>query len=214
MGQQYAEQQGLNLFCDLSTHYIYVTLNAKNQFRAPTEWGVVLRPACLQENTSTTSHDAAGDPAGGSANLHSSQELRCFACDSERVRSCWLTAMRLAKYGKQLKENYKAFKNKQAESLNHREYNSFTVPHSQFLYKLFNLILVAAKWIKQLHFVPFIKFKWVGYLDINGVFVNEEVGPVGRKITGSCCDVLIKFPFCKLSTGFDGKAFQALKVTS
>ncbi|XP_018322316.1 growth factor receptor-bound protein 14-like [Agrilus planipennis] len=37
--------------------------------------------------------------------------------------------MRLAKYGKQLRENYRAFKNKQTENINPKEYNSYTVPN-------------------------------------------------------------------------------------
>ncbi|XP_049822455.1 growth factor receptor-bound protein 14 isoform X2 [Aethina tumida] len=119
-----AEHQGLTHWCEVGAYQVYGTLNAKNQFRAPTEWGLCLRP-CGVDTSDSTSPDADREPSRSS----SAHELRCFACDSERVRSCWLTAMRLAKYGKQLKENYKAFKNKQAESLNHREYNSFTVPH-------------------------------------------------------------------------------------
>lgn len=35
----------------------------------------------------------------------------------------------LFQYGKQLRENYRAFKNKQAESINPKDYNSYTVPN-------------------------------------------------------------------------------------
>ncbi|XP_044266886.1 growth factor receptor-bound protein 14-like isoform X2 [Tribolium madens] len=101
---------GLNFFAELSNYHVYTTLNAKNQFRAPTEWGICLRPSGVDTEDETP-------------------DLKCIACDSERVRSCWLTAMRLAKYGKQLRENYRAFKNKQTESINPKDYNSYTVPN-------------------------------------------------------------------------------------
>ncbi|KDR11446.1 Growth factor receptor-bound protein 10, partial [Zootermopsis nevadensis] len=77
----------LQVLVRLSDCNVYVPLNARKQFRAPTEFGL-----CL-----TGEREA----------------LHCLACESERVRTCWLTAMRLAKYGKQLRENYRAFKNKQ-----------------------------------------------------------------------------------------------------
>jgi hypothetical protein len=35
----------------------------------------------------------------------------------------------LLQYGKQLRENYRAFKNKQTESINPKDYNSYTVPN-------------------------------------------------------------------------------------
>ncbi|KAF2880743.1 hypothetical protein ILUMI_25415 [Ignelater luminosus] len=101
---------GLTVFARLADYHVYTTLNAKNQFHAPTEWGLCLRPSGVD-----TEDESPG--------------LRCLACDSERARTCWLTAMRLAKYGKQIRENYRAFKNKQAETINTKEYNSYTVPN-------------------------------------------------------------------------------------
>lgn len=74
-----AEAGQLQVFARLSEYHVYTTLNAKAQFRAPTEWGLCLRPT----------RDAQDDDQGS--------ELRCLACDSERARTCWLTAMRLAK---------------------------------------------------------------------------------------------------------------------
>ncbi|XP_076162317.1 growth factor receptor-bound protein 14 isoform X5 [Ptiloglossa arizonensis] len=44
--------------------------------------------------------------------------LKVVAFHGEKSRVCWLAAMRLAKYGKQLRENYRAFKNKQCEQSN------------------------------------------------------------------------------------------------
>jgi hypothetical protein len=77
----------LQVLARLSECNVYTALNARVHFCAPTEFAL-----CL---------------AGGR------EALRCLACESERARTCWLTAMRLAKYGKQLRENYRAFKNKQ-----------------------------------------------------------------------------------------------------
>lgn len=105
-----ADISGLKVLARLSDCHVYTTRNAKNQFRAPTEWGLCLRPSGVD-----TEDDSPG--------------IRCLACDSERARTCWLTAMRLAKYGKQIRENYRAFKNKQAETINTKEYNSYTVPN-------------------------------------------------------------------------------------
>lgn len=101
------EKGQLQLFAILADYNIYTTLNAKNHLRAPTEFGLCLRTPGVVDQSS----------------------LRCLACESERTRTCWLTAMRLAKYGKQLRENYRAFKNKQIDSLNTRDYSSYTVPN-------------------------------------------------------------------------------------
>ncbi|VEN62583.1 unnamed protein product, partial [Callosobruchus maculatus] len=144
--------QDVRLLCDLRRYHAYAALNAKNQLRAPSEWGVVLRPEAepistaggadqerrrLNGAAAGTDLDGGGsgggeggggggttDKGGGGA-----EQLRCLACDSERVRSCWVTAMRLAKYGKQLRENYRAFRNKQGDSINPKDYNSYSVPN-------------------------------------------------------------------------------------
>ncbi|XP_054002271.1 growth factor receptor-bound protein 14-like isoform X1 [Hylaeus anthracinus] len=84
----------------LSDYTVYRILNAKRCFNAPFEWGLCLRPSSNAE--------AEGTEAGESG-------LKVIAFHSEKSRVCWLTAMRLAKYGKQLRENYRAFKNKQCE---------------------------------------------------------------------------------------------------
>ncbi|KAK7864569.1 hypothetical protein R5R35_007337 [Gryllus longicercus] len=106
------DADSLQVFASLVDYNVYTTLNAKNQFRAPTEFGLFLRPTA-------SAAEAATEDSG----------LRCLACESERARLCWVTAMRLAKYGKQLRENYRAFKNKQVESNSPKEYNSYTVPN-------------------------------------------------------------------------------------
>lgn len=111
------ENGQLELFADLSQYHVYTTLNAKNQLRAPTEFGICLRPA----NSSAT--------LGEQSHKEILSRLKCLACESERARLCWITAMRLAKYGKQLRENYRSFKNKQLENASPKEYNSFVVPN-------------------------------------------------------------------------------------
>lgn len=103
---------GLTVLAHLNDYFVYSSLNAKNQLKAPTEWGIVLRPA---SNLADTEERA--------------NTLYCLSCTSEQARTCWITAMRLAKYGKQIRENYRAFKNKHADSINPKEYNSYTVPN-------------------------------------------------------------------------------------
>jgi hypothetical protein len=68
---QVCDASDLQVLARLSDCNVYTTLNARSQFRAPTEFGL-----CL---------------TGGR------EALRCLACESERARTCWLTAMRLAK---------------------------------------------------------------------------------------------------------------------
>lgn len=68
---QVGDASDLQVLARLSDCNVYTALNARSQFRAPTEFGL-----CL---------------AGGQ------EALRCLACESERARTCWLTAMRLAK---------------------------------------------------------------------------------------------------------------------
>lgn len=68
----------LRVYAHLSDYHVYTTLNARNQFQAPTEFGLCLRPTANAVDEDTT-------------------DLRCLACESERARLCWLTAMRLAK---------------------------------------------------------------------------------------------------------------------
>ncbi|XP_015181153.1 PREDICTED: growth factor receptor-bound protein 14-like isoform X3 [Polistes dominula] len=94
------ESDLLNPIARLSDYHIYRIPNAKKYFTAPFEWGACLRPSSNSEaeDTETGEHG-----------------LKVIAFNSEKARACWLTAMRLAKYGKQLRENYRAFKNKQCE---------------------------------------------------------------------------------------------------
>ncbi|BET02446.1 Growth factor receptor-bound protein, partial [Nesidiocoris tenuis] len=84
-------EEDLEVLADLKDYEVYTSLNAKNQLKGPTEFGVVLRK---------TSEEDFAEPV-------------VLSFDKGKDRVCWVTAMRLAKYGKQLRENYKAFKNKQ-----------------------------------------------------------------------------------------------------
>ena len=68
---QAGDASDLQVLARLSECNVYTALNARVNFRAPTEFAL-----CL-----------AGGP----------EALRCLACESERARTCWLTAMRLAK---------------------------------------------------------------------------------------------------------------------
>ncbi|KAL6433385.1 hypothetical protein ACFW04_006498 [Cataglyphis niger] len=94
------DSEHLITLAHLSDYNIYRIPNAKRVFGAPFEWGVCLRPNSNAEAEDTE----AGEPG-----------IKVIAFENEKSRACWLTAMRLAKYGKQLRENYRAFKNKQCE---------------------------------------------------------------------------------------------------
>ncbi|KAE8742549.1 hypothetical protein FOCC_FOCC011901, partial [Frankliniella occidentalis] len=83
------------MLCSLRDYTVYSCLNARNQLRAPTEWGLCLRPS-----------------GGERDNNEGVASLKCLACDSER-------------YGRQLRENYRSFKNKQ-ESVRSRVAMDFT----------------------------------------------------------------------------------------
>ncbi|XP_017764450.1 PREDICTED: growth factor receptor-bound protein 14-like isoform X2 [Eufriesea mexicana] len=88
-------------FAHLTDYMVYKIANARKRYRAPFPWGICLRPTGNARVKSTESAGEAG--------------FKVIAFHSEKSRACWLTAMRLAKYGKQLRENYRAFKNKQCE---------------------------------------------------------------------------------------------------
>lgn len=80
----------LQLLAELSDYAVYVSLNAKNQLRAPTEFGLCLRPNRVRAHSAPST-----PPTPGAAD--NTEGLLCLACESERIRTCWATAMRLAK---------------------------------------------------------------------------------------------------------------------
>ncbi|XP_051161762.1 growth factor receptor-bound protein 14-like isoform X2 [Leptopilina boulardi] len=112
------DNEQLTTFAHLSDYHVYRIPNAKRYFNAPFEWGICLRPSSNAEAEDTEAGEAG---------------FKVIAFHSEKSRACWLTAMRLAKYGKQLRENYRAFKNKQCEQTGggspKEQYNSYNVPN-------------------------------------------------------------------------------------
>lgn len=82
----------------ISDFNIYSTLNARHYQRAPSDFGIILR-----------STNKRLDAESGGA-------LFSMSCDSNTARDCWIVAMRLAKYGKQLRDNYRAYKTKTVET--------------------------------------------------------------------------------------------------
>ncbi|XP_015606572.2 growth factor receptor-bound protein 14 [Cephus cinctus] len=111
------DNEPLTTFAHLSDYYIYRIPNAKRYFDAPFEWGACLSPSSNAEAQETDAADCG---------------FKIISFQSEKSRACWLTAMRLAKYGKQLRENYRAFKNKQCEQGGgspKEQYNSYNVPN-------------------------------------------------------------------------------------
>ncbi|XP_014279796.1 growth factor receptor-bound protein 14 isoform X3 [Halyomorpha halys] len=88
-GEKTDGTDGLELFADLKDFDIYSCVNPQKELGAPAA-------LCLR---STAEQDFSN--------------CLYFAPDSLQDQTCWLTAMRLAKYGKQLRENYKSFKGKQ-----------------------------------------------------------------------------------------------------
>nr|XP_033338565.1 growth factor receptor-bound protein 14-like isoform X5 [Megalopta genalis]XP_033338566.1 growth factor receptor-bound protein 14-like isoform X5 [Megalopta genalis] len=98
--RRFQRTERLTTFAHLSDFVVYKIANAKGPFRAPFEWGLCLKPS----NTGETKSTVAGESC-----------VKVVAFQTERSRVCWLTAMRLAKYGKQLRDNYRAYKNKQCE---------------------------------------------------------------------------------------------------
>ncbi|XP_037074912.1 growth factor receptor-bound protein 10-like isoform X3 [Pollicipes pollicipes] len=67
------------VFAHLQNYAVYGCSDARRDFKAPCDEAVILRTG---------------------------QQLRCLACDDLATRRCWQTALRVAKYGKQLHENY------------------------------------------------------------------------------------------------------------
>ncbi|XP_076687169.1 growth factor receptor-bound protein 14 isoform X2 [Andrena cerasifolii] len=90
-------------FAHLSDYELYRITTAKSRFNSPFEWGICLRRSCNTEAENTVSSESG---------------LKIVTFHTEKSYVFWLTAMRLAKYGKQLRENYKAFKNRQCEQTN------------------------------------------------------------------------------------------------
>ncbi|XP_053599118.1 growth factor receptor-bound protein 14 isoform X1 [Microplitis demolitor] len=96
------------LFAHLSDCQIYKIPNTKKLFNAPFQWG-----ACLRPSSNAEAEDTEAGVSG----------LKVIGFNTEKSHTCWHQAMRLAKYGKQLKDNYRAFKNKNDPASSGRPFN-------------------------------------------------------------------------------------------
>jgi hypothetical protein len=72
-------------FCELNDLNIYIANNAKKTLNAPNNYCFVLKPPFT---------------------VSDQRELKCFCAEDEQSRLCWVTGLRLAKYGSQVRENY------------------------------------------------------------------------------------------------------------
>nr|XP_020846736.1 growth factor receptor-bound protein 14 isoform X2 [Phascolarctos cinereus] len=78
------EPRHLQFFSEFGNSDIYVALAGKKTHGAPANYGFCLKP----------------NKAGGS------RDLKLLYADEEQSRTCWVTAIRLLKYGMQLYQNY------------------------------------------------------------------------------------------------------------
>uniref|UniRef100_A0A8C6V124 Growth factor receptor bound protein 14 n=1 Tax=Neogobius melanostomus TaxID=47308 RepID=A0A8C6V124_9GOBI len=76
------EPRHLQFIADFSDSDVYTALSAKKVHGAPTDFGF-----CVKVRAS-------------------GRELRLLCADDEQARTCWITAMRLLKYGMQLYQNF------------------------------------------------------------------------------------------------------------
>ncbi|XP_072468271.1 growth factor receptor-bound protein 14 isoform X2 [Notamacropus eugenii] len=79
-----AEPRHLQFFSEFGNSDIYMALAGKKTHGAPANYGFCLKP----------------NKAGGS------RDLKLLYADEEQNRTCWVTAIRLLKYGMQLYQNY------------------------------------------------------------------------------------------------------------
>uniref|UniRef100_A0A8C9VUV8 Growth factor receptor bound protein 14 n=1 Tax=Scleropages formosus TaxID=113540 RepID=A0A8C9VUV8_SCLFO len=78
------EPRHLQFLAEFSDSDIYTLQSARKSYGAPTDYGFCIKP---------TKSD-------------SPQDLKVLCADEERLRICWVTAMRLFKYGMQLYQNF------------------------------------------------------------------------------------------------------------
>jgi hypothetical protein len=102
---EYAETCGVNVlpliadtdlqeYATLSEFTVYTTLNARNQLRAPTEFGLCLRP---NKSEPVTPEPPRKNNANSNVLREMPKDSICFAVESEKTRVCWITAFRLTK---------------------------------------------------------------------------------------------------------------------
>ncbi|NXC20733.1 GRB14 protein, partial [Corythaeola cristata] len=78
------EPRHLQFFCEFSNSDMYMSLAGKKISGAPTNYGFCFKP----------------NKSGGT------RDLKQLCADDEQSRTCWMTAIRLLKYGMQLYQNY------------------------------------------------------------------------------------------------------------
>lgn len=78
------EPRHLQFFADFSDSDVYTALSAKKLHGAPTEFGFCVK----------------------STKCSSARDLKLLCADDEQTRTCWITAMRLLKFGMQLYQNF------------------------------------------------------------------------------------------------------------
>uniref|UniRef100_A0A7N8X975 Growth factor receptor bound protein 14 n=1 Tax=Mastacembelus armatus TaxID=205130 RepID=A0A7N8X975_9TELE len=89
------EPRHLQFIADFSDSDIYTDLSAKKLHGAPTDYGF-----CVKSTKGSSARD-----------------LKLLCADDEQARTCWITAMRLLKYGMQLYQNFIQPHQKQKPSL-------------------------------------------------------------------------------------------------
>lgn len=78
------EPRHLQFIADFSDSDVYTVLSAKKLHGAPTDYGFCVK----------------------STKCSSARDLKLLCADDEQTRTCWITAMRLLKYGMQLYQNF------------------------------------------------------------------------------------------------------------
>ncbi|XP_057192124.1 growth factor receptor-bound protein 14 isoform X2 [Triplophysa rosa] len=78
------EPRHLQFICEFSESEVYTLLNGRKVYSAPTDYGF-----CVKASKSNAARD-----------------LKLLCADDEQTRTCWVTAMRLFKYGMQLYQNF------------------------------------------------------------------------------------------------------------
>uniref|UniRef100_A0A3Q3EHC2 Growth factor receptor bound protein 14 n=1 Tax=Labrus bergylta TaxID=56723 RepID=A0A3Q3EHC2_9LABR len=78
------EPRHLQFIADFSDSDVFTMLSAKKLHGAPTDYGFCVKPT----------------------KCSSARDLKLLCADDEQTRTCWITAMRLLKYGMQLYQNF------------------------------------------------------------------------------------------------------------
>uniref|UniRef100_A0A9J7ZF65 Growth factor receptor bound protein 14 n=1 Tax=Cyprinus carpio carpio TaxID=630221 RepID=A0A9J7ZF65_CYPCA len=78
------EPRHLQFIAEFSDSDVYTLLSGKKVYGAPTDYGFCVK----------------------ASKLNSARDLKLLCADDEQTRTCWVTAMRLFKYGMQLYQNF------------------------------------------------------------------------------------------------------------